>query len=629
MSHRFHVWDAATVEDMVSFPLHRFDTPPIAFVPIHSSSGERFVVSVEADGNISCVSPRIHTIHSSVHLVDEDDSKEAILSALAVHQAELCLVLWCAASYQYTAHFLRAQHAKMIPIGAAPLASPDPSSCLCGVAHLGAAVCAVWSEGDVHYYTPPKKAQAGLVLSRTYKLNGFDFLAMKRRAGTEDLRKLAGGLSVCSHLNVPGVICIMGPQSETLKLKYVVLDVAAGVVRESGILDPLCIVDAPLKMVPDFSTSGMFCLFVGEEQKGGVHRMKLTPTTLATRIGIKSRKRKMSETTEMHDGDAAENTAEVDAILQHPEWSQHLNAPKARKKSRLTRRTLKKICRIGQEMNGKISPDVESFDKRMMKCVKNLHEALEVQQYRIDLADEVMHLLKEWKDSQTVLLLDIPGITSEWISTCSHNWTFLRDLFSIAPPRSLNSCPHLPTRLLEAHQFDLFAMLLANVEEIHSDQMSHLLPEVLHHSIKPQGLTAQANALDRIHASLRRTLEDVETMEDVPKDEYERLKWHIAAVQRFSMMEILLHSVVACPMDRSELQSPLEMLDRPQLRCIMLYLQKWFRILYAEMVAPSAIESVEGIRRLPSMQNIIDWLSTILTFHTATILSDTSLHQVP
>ena len=516
----------------------------------------------------------------------------------------------------------------MIPIGAAPLASPDPSSCLCGVAHLGAAVCAVWSEGDVHYYTPSKKAQTGLVLSRTYKLNGFDFLAMKRRAGTEDLRKLAGGLSVCSHLNVPGLICIVGPQSETLKLKYVVLDVTAGVVRESGILDPLCIVDAPLKMVPDFSTSGAFCLFVGEEQKGGVHQMKLAATTLATRIGIKSRKRKISETTEMQ-ADAAKNTAELDATLQYPEWSQHLNAPKARKKSRLTRRALKKICRIGQEMNGKAMSDVESFDRRVMRCVKNLQEDLEMQQYRMNLADEVMHLLKEWKETRTVLLLDMPGIASEWSSTCGHNWTFLRDLFSIAPPRSLNSCPHLPTKLLEAHQFDLFAMLLANVEEIHSDQISHLLPEVLQHSTKSEGLAAQANALDRIHASVRHALKDAEVKDDVPKDTYERLKWHIVAVQRFSMMEILLHSIVACPMDRSELQSPLEMLNRPQLRCIMLYLQKWFRILYGEMVAPLAVESVEGIRRLPSMQNIVDWFSTILTFHTTTILSDTSLHQVP
>lgn len=619
--HKFVVWDTEAFEAMKPFPLQQFDTPPVAFLRIGDANDDHFFVALEANGKASSLSPSVFQIHCVLNLVDDDIQEETILAGIAFHHKELCLVLWDATIGSYTAHFLKTCRTALTHIGKALLNAPDPSLVLCGLSHLGNALFVVWSDGSMQHYKP---IEGGLNLVRTYHLSGIDFLLMKSKEKTEDLRKLPYGVSVCLKLDTFGYICVVGPQTETANLKYVVLDVESGRLRDSGIVEGKK-VEGPIKIAKIPSKQSAFQLFVEREDRGTI-QIEMERLTLATRIGSKAlnRKRKLEET--MVKENDAENEIE-DVLLVKPYWNKILSSGKAKSlKGEDSAKLIKKIRKRKRKTNGKVQP-FDGLGQRISKLKSNISEAKENNAMDRTLISDAFETLKELKQSGNNVLLDLSGIVADYVGCHCQEWNVFRDILLMNPPRSLLFCPELPEALWNSCQYDIFSQMLSKLKEIQTDELLRLLEMTLSEK-DPERLIHQANALDRIHFNLETSLSCAQR-EESSMDILKSMRWKVYAVSGFDFNEILLHGIVAIPMI-SNLGSVLYRLNSKHIKKLLTYLEKWFCIVESEFCSNEEIQfqDLECIYRLPLLNQTTEWITTLLSVHSNVLLRDASMHEV-
>eukprot|EP00210_Caulerpa_lentillifera_P002229 g2142.t1 len=622
LRHQFQLWDEDTYESMQNFPLHYFDTSPVIYLPISSSTSEQFLVAIQADGVIFSVSPNLHKIQSRKELNDADE--HCIVALSTVHKAELCVVVWDSTAQFYFAHFLKAEHYEFRVLGKAKLSAPDPALFLCGAAHLGSLLFIVWSDGTVQYYKSSNGE--GMILVEAFKLTGLDFGAMGRTVKTEDLRSLSYGVSVCSTLNSDGIVCILGPEFETTKIKYILLDTRSSLIQESRVLDHSITVKAPLKMSPVVSKKGSFCLYLGETDFGE-KTVKISPSTLATRVGIHhpSRKRKLNE--EENNISLTKANQRESVILSQPTWIEYVSSSQSGSSNPLKISKKANLVQKGKECGSLMDQDLHVKVAGLMERLKS---SIHASYHDPGLFEDALDVLQLQKSNGAILLVDFAGHVAEYIASVTKNWTHLHQMLELINLSTLESCPSLPGALLDAFEYGFFTQVMSNQQEMGTELLTSLLHRLFGKVTNPVEVIEQARMLSRMKTKLESEIAILEQTIGNKTDGVQigALKWKILAFDGFNCSEILLHSLISQPLSQSSFQLIMRALDRQEIKQLMVYLSKWFKILLKEYSVPEKVTGMEVVCRIPVFQRVLDWLSTVLSFHMNVILAEEDLHSI-
>lgn len=636
---QFLVQDKRTLHLMPDFPLHKFRTTPVAYWPMGGATMGGLVAAVYENGSVAGMRPTLHDV-VEVDEEEQEERQERFLAAgVAGFGGELAVAVWDSTAQSYKADMYRVEKYCFKRVGSAVLQQPRPGEVLCGFAHTGGGLVCVWVDGSLQIYRPGDK---GLGLMQSYKLTGFDFEGMRRKSGTEDLRGLPIGVSVCGMLGERDLVLVAGPNAGKHGLKYVMVDARTGMIQARGLLLENVCVEAPVKLLIIDAVEGRIRVAIGGEDLGE-HLIHVRPNTLAGRLGSQAsqpfpKKRKlngdltgMSLPVAIPDMGAAHQPqpqSQLQGQLRSvaftlPPWAQVLEKGEysslvpARKKLCLERLPIAQGAKNGIVTDDHIPETVASLMSKLSSTEpdeKSIAQSLET--------------LIECKQRNIVLTVDLPGMTAGAIVQLGCGWEKLETLIEACPLRSLSHCPNLPAKLVNASQFDLLDRIIGSIEHMSGEELTDVLHAIFSLEVTNNQFISQSDHYDRIATSAMASVSSAEscTLEEL-HTVLPRIQREVARVDRFSPMETLLHSVLRGPVDLASLHEAVRNLSPSESRRLMAYLSKWIEK-HQRLLPLLDWDKKTESWCAPDRDTVVDWMAVLISCQITALSGSVQYKQV-
>lgn len=633
---KFLVQDARTLEIMKDFPLEKFRSNPVAYLPMEGGTGGGIAAAIYSDGSVASVKP---TVFEVVDVDPENEEQEQFLAAgAATFEGELAVCVWDSTAQKYAVNFYKTKKYTFEKVGSAPLTPPNPEEILCGFAHAGGSLVCVWLSGNLQVYGPRVNK---LMLLQDYRLAGFDFKAMGNRSRTEDLRTLPLGISVCTRLGEKDLVLVAGPAQAKNGLKFVTIETRTGIMQAGGVLFEKEPIDAPVKiLMVDFLFGRIRTVLGGKDL--GESIVQVRANSFASRLGSLSmhpdrKRRKLNVSSEqstysplrsyMDQSKGTNFNCRDKPPLSSfclPAWTQKLNNSKE-----LTEYIEKRMggseTRKGSAKTGEQRICAQLDPESLESDVSDLMDTLTLSKPTVKSVEQSLKLLAMCKYTQIVLIVDLVGMTAGAILKLENKWENLRKLLEISPLRSLRHCPTLLSEVVNASQFRLLDKIIVSLDTISGEELKTILQAIF-------GSTASTlGRIDHYDLESSSVLADLKGAELSSGGDLQKcipyLQRRVACVDGFSPSELLLHSVLQGHADSLALSEAFKDLTPNEACQLFEYLGKWVK---KQLLLVPEVDHVgqPDTWSIPDRDNVVAWMSVLITCQMAAISRNQNLHKV-